>query len=96
MIKLTFAAAALAIALIQPAFAEDAMKATDAMAATKCDDSSMMKLQTEVDAMSDPAMKDQKDMAMKEVAMAKDSMKAAKTDDCMMHMKGAMGAMHKN
>ena len=90
MLKSTFLAAAFAIAFIQPVFAEDAMKAD-----VKCDDASMMKMQTEMDAVTDPAMKEQKEMAMKEMDMAKDSMKAGKTDDCMMHLDGAMKAMKK-
>jgi hypothetical protein len=87
MLRSTLVAAAFAIAFIQPAFAEDAMM--------KCDDASMMKMQTEMDAMTGAAMKKKKDMAMKEMAMAKDAMKAKKTDECMMHMEGAMKAMKK-
>jgi len=40
-------------------------------------------------------MKEKKEMAMKEMDMAKEAMKANKTDDCMMHMEGAMKAMKK-
>jgi hypothetical protein len=87
MLKSTLVAAAFAIAFIQPAFAQDAMM--------KCDDASMMKIQTEMDAMTDAAMKEKKEMAMKEMEMAKDAMKAKKTDDCVMHMEGAMKAMKK-
>ena len=90
MLRSTFVAAAFAIAFIQPAFAEDAMKPE-----IICDDASLMKMQTEMDAMTDPAMKEQKEMAMKEMDMAKDSMKADKTDDCVMHMQDAMKAMNK-
>lgn len=61
----------------------------------KCDDASMMKMQTDMDAMTDPAMKANKDMAMEHMNLAKASMKDSKTDDCMMHMGEAMGAMHK-
>jgi hypothetical protein len=75
MIKTTLAALAIIGAFALPAFAEDMM--------AKCDDASMMKMQTEVDAMKDMAMKDK---AMKEMGMAKDSMKMNKMDDCMMHM----------
>jgi len=89
MIKSTFLAAAFVIAIIQPAFAEDTMM-------MKCDEGSMMKVQSDMDAMKDPAMKEQKDMAMKEMDMAKEAMKANKTDDCMMHMQGAMKAMKKS
>jgi hypothetical protein len=87
MLKSALVAAALAVAFIQPAFAQDTMM--------KCDDASMMKLQTEMDAMTDPAMKEKKEMAMKEMDMAKEAMKANKTDDCMMHMEGAMKEMKK-
>ncbi len=61
----------------------------------KCDDSSMMKMQTEMDAMADPAMKANKDMAMKHMGRAKTSMKDNKPDECMMHMGEAIGAMNK-
>ncbi len=83
MFKTTLAAAAFAILTIQPVFAEDAMM-------MKCDEASMMKLQTEMDAVKDESMKM---MAMKEMDMAKESMKADKMDDCTMHMDGAMKAM---
>jgi hypothetical protein len=86
MLKSTLVAAAFAIAFIQPAFAMDAVK---------CDDASMMKMQTEMDAMTGAAMKKKKEMAMKEMDMAKKAMKEKKTDDCMMHMEGAMKAMKK-
>jgi hypothetical protein len=59
----------------------------------KCDDASMMKLQTDMDAMTGDAMK--KDAAMKEMDMAKEAMKANKADDCVMHMDMAMKAMKK-
>ena len=69
------AAALMALALSAPASAQDAMM--------KCDDASMMKMHTEMDAMKDPAMKE---MAMKEMDMAKMSMKEGKMEDCTMHM----------
>lgn len=72
------AAAVVALALSAPAFAQDNMM--------KCDDASMMKMQTEMDAMTDPAMKDKKEMAMKEMDMAKMAMKDGKMEDCTMHM----------
>ena len=90
MFKITFASAILALSLVQPVFAEDAMKSEAMM---KCDDASMMKLQTDMDAMTGDAMK--KDAAMKEMDMAKDAMKANKADDCVMHMDMAMKAMKK-
>ena len=61
----------------------------------KCDDASMAMMQTEMDAMTDPAMKANKDMAMKSMDMAKASMKDSKADECMSHMGDAMGAMQK-
>ena len=61
----------------------------------KCDDASMMKVQTEMDAMADPAMKANKDMAMKHMDLAKVSMKDSKPDECMMHMGEAMEAINK-
>ncbi len=61
----------------------------------KCDDASMMKMQTEMDAMVGPAMKANKDMAMKHMGLAKTSMKDSKPDECMMHMGEAIDAMNK-
>jgi hypothetical protein len=61
----------------------------------KCDDASMMKVQTEMDAMADPAMKANRDMAMKHMDLAKASMKDSKPDECMTHMGEAMDAMNK-
>lgn len=84
MLEITIAAAILVSAFTLPAFADDAMMAT------KCDDASMMKMQTSMDKMTDPMMKDKKEMASKEMMMAKDSMKANKMDDCKMHMDNAM------
>jgi hypothetical protein len=48
MIKLLLSAAVFGLFLAAPA---------NAMEAMKCDDASMMKMQTDMDAMSDPAMK---------------------------------------
>ena len=61
----------------------------------KCDNASMMKMQSEVDAMKS-SMKAEKDMAMKHMDMAKDSMKANKMEDCKMHLDQAMKAMKKD
>jgi hypothetical protein len=61
----------------------------------KCDDASMMKMQTEMDAMADPAMKPNKDMAMKHMGLAKTSMKDSKPEECMMHMGEAIDALNK-
>ena len=60
----------------------------------KCDEASMVKMQTEMDAMTDPAMKAKKEMAMKEMDMAKMVIKDSKTDECMMRMDEAMNSMH--
>jgi hypothetical protein len=68
---------------------------TSAQEMMKCDEASMMKMQTEMDAMTDPAMASQKDMAMKEMAMAKEAMAANKTDECTMHMENASKEMMK-
>jgi hypothetical protein len=86
MKKLMFGAAIAALFFATPAFAMDDMK---------CDDATMMKMQSDMDAMTDPAMKDKKDMAMKSMEMAKTAMKDNKMDDCMMQMKAAMDAMKK-
>ena len=61
----------------------------------KCHDASMAKMQTEMDAMADPAMKANKDMTMKHMGLAKMSMKDSKPDECMMHMGEAIDAMNK-
>ncbi|WP_112991152.1 hypothetical protein [Rhizobium sp. AN80A] len=89
MLKCTLAAIILAAASALPVFAQDAMMAAE------CDDGSMMKMQSGIDAMSDPAMKEKKEMASKEMMMAKDSMAAKKMDDCKMHMDNAMKSMGK-
>ena len=61
----------------------------------KCDDASMTMMQTGMDSMTDPAMKANKDEAMKNMDLAKTSMKDKKTDECMMHMGKAMESMQK-
>ncbi|ANL66254.1 hypothetical protein AMC82_CH02618 [Rhizobium phaseoli] len=87
MLKCTVAVIVFALASAMPAFAQNTMM--------KCDDASMMKMQSDMDAMTDPAMKEKKEMASKEMKMAKDSMKAKKMDDCKMHMENAMKSMGK-
>lgn len=77
MIKLLLSAAVFGVFLAAPA---------NAMEAMKCDDTSMMKMQTDMDAMSDPAMKANKDMGMKHMEMARAAMKDNKMDDCSMQM----------
>ena len=61
----------------------------------KCDQASMKKMNTEIEAMSASSMKAQKNEAMMHLDLAKDSMKANKMDDCKMHMGQAMKAMKK-
>jgi hypothetical protein len=63
-----------------------------AQAAMMCSDADMMKMQSGVDKMSDPA---KKDMAMKEMAMAKDSMIKKDDKGCAMHMEKTEGMMPK-
>jgi hypothetical protein len=89
MLKCTLAAIVLAAASALPALAQDAMMPA------KCDDASMMKMQSDMDGMTDPAMKEKKEMASKEMMMAKDSMKAKKMEDCKTHMDNAMKSMGK-
>jgi hypothetical protein len=61
-----------------------------AMDSMKCDDASMMKMQTQMDGMTDAT---KKGMAMKEMDMAKASMKDNKMDDCKMHLNNAAKGM---
>jgi hypothetical protein len=77
MTKILLSAALAALFLSAPAHAAMHMK---------CDDASMMKMQTDMDAMKDPAMKANMEMAMKQMGMAKTAMKDNKMDDCSMHM----------
>jgi len=74
MLKFATVTALIIGASAMPALADDMMK---------CDDASLMKMDKDVEAMTDMAMKDK---AMKELTMARDSMKMNKMDDCMMHM----------
>jgi predicted outer membrane protein len=57
-----------------------------------CDDATIMKMEEGAKAMTDPAMKESMEMAMKEVEMAKMAMKEGKTDDCMKNLENAMKA----
>ena len=75
MLKTLLGAAAICLFLVGPAYAMDDMK---------CDDATMMKMQTDMDAMKDMA---KKDMAMKSMGMAKAAMKDNKMDECMTQMK---------
>lgn len=87
MLRSTISAAILAIALSAPSYADDM---------AKCDDASMMAMHSEMDAMTDPAMKEHKEMAMKEMEMAKTSMDEGKMDDCASHMDAAKKEMMAN
>lgn len=82
MIRTALVATAFAALLGNAAFADDSMM--------KCDEASMMKMQTEMNAMKDDAMKAN---AMKEMDMAKKAMDEKKMDDCTMHMDAAKKAM---
>ena len=53
-----------------------------AMGPMACDEATLTKMQSDMDAMTDPAMKMNKDMAMKQMDMAKMSMQDKKMDDC--------------
>lgn len=53
----------------------------------KCDEASMMKMETDAGAMTDAT---KKEMAMKEMAMAKEAMAAKDMDKCKTHMDNAM------
>jgi hypothetical protein len=57
-----------------------------------CTEANMMKMQGDVEKMTDASMKE---MAMKEMSMAKDSMGKKDNKDCMMHMKKAEDMMPK-
>ena len=74
--------------LVQPAFAMDE-KYT-------CDEASMMKMETDMNTMTPPPTKEQKEMAMKEFAAAKEAMGANKTDDCQIHLDKIMADMKKS
>lgn len=84
MLKSTISAAILVIALSVPSYADDM---------AKCDDASMMAMHSEMDAMTDPAMKEHKEMAMKEMEMAQTSMNDGKMDDCAVHLDAAKKEM---
>ena len=89
MLKSAFVAAMLGLAFItQPAFSMDE-KYT-------CDEASMTKMETDMNAMTPPPTKEQKEMAMKEMAAAKEAMGANKTDDCQIHLDKIMADMKKS
>ena len=83
--------------VMKAAMKADEMKA-EAMKAgetAECDDASIMKAEEGAMAMKDPAMKENMEMAMKEVEMAKMAMKESKNDECKMHLDAAMKATAK-
>ena len=84
MNKLILATAVLGCLWIAPASAMDAMT---------CDEASLTKMQTDVGTMNDPAMKTNKDMAMKYMDMAKTSMTGKKMEDCSAQMGMAQMSM---
>lgn len=64
--------------------------AAGAQTMATCDDATVMKVETELKGMTDPAMKDKMEMGMKELDMAKASMKGNMEKDCSMHLDAAM------
>ena len=78
------------VVLVSLAFATPSF--ADEMA--KCDADSLKKIEMELKAMTDPAMKDKMEMGMKELEMAMMSDKEKKMDDCAMHLDKAMKAAH--
>lgn len=80
-------AAALSVALLSgPAFAQK----SGSMMKPSCTESGMKMADDSMMSMSDPA---KKDMAMKEMDMAKSMMMKKNMKGCMMHMHKAMGMM---
>jgi hypothetical protein len=79
MLKYAIAAVA-GIFIITPTLADEMMK---------CDDANMMKMDKMVKETTDPMMKKQMEMAMGEMTMAVDAMKASKMDECEMHLNKA-------
>lgn len=80
MLKFAIAAAVAGLFAITPAFADEMMK---------CDDASLMKMDKMVKETTDPAMKKQMEMAMGELTMAKDAMKASDMAKCETHLNKA-------
>ena len=83
MLKTTLTVVSLGLLLGFGAHAQTPMTMT-------CSDGDMTKMQTQMNGMPAGA---KKDMAMKEMGMAKDMMTQKKMDDCMMHMKKAQESM---
>ena len=90
------------------AAAKAAMEAKDTIACTtqitmaqksmtmKCDDASMAAMKAEMDAMTDPAMKADKDEAMKSMEMASAAMNDKKMDECMGFMGQTMDTLSRS
>jgi archaellum biogenesis ATPase FlaH len=88
--------------------ARAAMDAKDSIACTtqitmaqksmtmKCDEASMTAMKTEMDAMTDPAMKANKDEAMKSMEMAATAMTDKKMDECIGFMGQAMDTLSRS
>jgi len=92
--KAVLASASIFVILsIAPVLAEDkAMNKGSDMGMMDCTDAGMMKMNSQIEAMS---AGDSKAMAMKHMDVAKESMAKNDTKDCEIHMKQAMGAMKK-
>ena len=67
-----------------------ASRANDMMS---CDSSALEMVQAKLDAANDPALKDRKDLATKELEIAKAALKANEVEDCSMHLANAMSAL---
>jgi|GEM_PF-1937760 len=80
MLKSTMFAAMLGIAMMAPAYAQDALE-------MKCDEDSMKGLDTEIGKMTD---KEKQTMAMNDMKMAREAMASNKMEDCTKFM----GAAH--
>ena len=80
MLKYAIATTVAGLFAITPAFADEMMK---------CDEANMMKMDMMVKEANDPMMKKQMEMAMGEMTMAMDAMKASKMDECEMHLNKA-------
>lgn len=84
MMKLLSSAALLALLYAAPA---------NAQATVTCDEATMTQMTTDMDAMADPAMKANKDMAMKYMGMAKTAMTAKNNEECAAQMNMAKMSM---
>lgn len=77
MMRSLFTAAILGLALSAPAYAAEM---------APCDEASIMKINEAIEADTDPAMKKEVEMAMKQVEKAEMAMKDGKTEDCSTHL----------